>query len=771
MAPKSSSKKQKEVIKKEKLQAVVLTDDFETKFMPLTATTPRCLIHLGNVPLIEYTLEFLANAGANEVYLMCSGNHVEPIQQYIDKSKWSLPWSPFKVQCIISLEARSIGDVMRDLDNRSIITDDFLLISGDVITNINFDDALKYHRKIKESDRDHIVTMITTEATSNHRSRPFDDDPSVFVLNESNNKCLYYDAIPPINGEKSQVSIDPELLENIDDFVIRNDLIDCHIDICTPIVPAIYSENFDFQHMRKDFLKGILTFDLLKRSFYVYIAQQEYGARVSSYSTFKSITKDLIQRFIYPIVPELNFYNNNNLKYESNHIYKDKKVVLAQSCKIGYNTVLGADSFIDENTEIQRSVIGNNVKIGKNCSVVNSIIFDDVQIQDGVTIVDSCIGGDVVIRNNVSILHESVIGANCVIDNDMVIEHGTKIIAKKPEEVDDGFFSENDEDEESTDDNKPIIKVEKFEEIGDVLVVGPNGVGFRYEEYESDVEDSSDADSVHSRTETGDIHALYKLSTLALSDESIASVGSSVGKNKKKHGHKHHDSISGLSNKKSGRSYSTASQISNADGSNLNPEKQRLKEIEEFYVEATATIERAIDNNHDIDTAVLELNTLRMSMNVTYSMVRRSTLNTLISKITNYVETNTLKVNEATNKLFGQWGILFKRQVFDKDDELDLLDLLNEICKKIDAKEGDNHQQLNAKQLQFFIMRQFYDLEICDEENIIEWYNGSQKSEDASKKIDNKYVEQLIDWLQSAEEESSEEEESDDEEEESDDEE
>ena len=42
-------------------------------------------VTISQCPLIEYTLEFLANAGVNEVYLMCSA-HADQIQEYIENS-------------------------------------------------------------------------------------------------------------------------------------------------------------------------------------------------------------------------------------------------------------------------------------------------------------------------------------------------------------------------------------------------------------------------------------------------------------------------------------------------------------------------------------------------------------------------------------------------------------------------------------------------------------------------------------------------------------
>lgn len=68
--------------REEPLQAVVFADSFETRFNPFTLEWPRCLLPLANTPLIEYTLEFLAGAGVEEVYLYC-GNHTDAVEEYL----------------------------------------------------------------------------------------------------------------------------------------------------------------------------------------------------------------------------------------------------------------------------------------------------------------------------------------------------------------------------------------------------------------------------------------------------------------------------------------------------------------------------------------------------------------------------------------------------------------------------------------------------------------------------------------------------------------
>ena len=64
------------------LQAVVLADSFETHFHPFTLERPRCLLPLANTPLIEYTLEYLASVGIEEVFVYCSA-HADQITEYL----------------------------------------------------------------------------------------------------------------------------------------------------------------------------------------------------------------------------------------------------------------------------------------------------------------------------------------------------------------------------------------------------------------------------------------------------------------------------------------------------------------------------------------------------------------------------------------------------------------------------------------------------------------------------------------------------------------
>ena len=68
----------------EKVLAIVLADSFNVRFRPISLDLPRALLPLCNIPLIDYTLEFLQSAGIKDIYVYCC-SHSQQISEHIQK--------------------------------------------------------------------------------------------------------------------------------------------------------------------------------------------------------------------------------------------------------------------------------------------------------------------------------------------------------------------------------------------------------------------------------------------------------------------------------------------------------------------------------------------------------------------------------------------------------------------------------------------------------------------------------------------------------------
>ncbi|KAJ2794135.1 translation initiation factor eIF-2B epsilon subunit, GEF, partial [Coemansia guatemalensis] len=99
------------VEEKEELKAVVLADSFDELFQPLSLNKPRCLLPLCNVPMLEYTLEFLALSGVVEAIIVCKA-HADKLVAYIKQSQWARGHSQMKVVVRVVRQATTIGDAL-----------------------------------------------------------------------------------------------------------------------------------------------------------------------------------------------------------------------------------------------------------------------------------------------------------------------------------------------------------------------------------------------------------------------------------------------------------------------------------------------------------------------------------------------------------------------------------------------------------------------------------------------------------------------------------
>lgn len=660
------------------LQAIVLCDTYLPRFMPLTAHKPRCLLPLANTPLIEYTLEFLVNCGAKEVYLMCC-SHAAQVTEYIKQSKWASAFVPFKVQTIELPNTMSVGDAMRDIDARGIITSDFLLISGDVVCNIDFDKVWDAHVRRKKEDKNCIMSMVLRKASALHRSRS--NRTGLFVVDNSTKRLVVYQR----SILQREIDVDAAELLKLTEVAFRNDLIDCRIDICTMDVPALFTENFDYEHLRDDFVRGILTSDLLGKTIYAHIIDEGYAARVESFKTYKGVTKDIVSRYSYPLVVDSNIVQGRSYTYQRGHIYKERDVVLSQSCTIGMSTIIGSETAVGDSSLVQGSVVGRGCVIGSNAVVENSCLWDGVKVEDGAVVSGAIIGDNVTVSAGARVEPGAVVGSGAVIEADAVVPPGSRIRGRARDRHSSTHSAVSDASSESA-----------------------------YSSEAASVAVSSDEETQFSDTE--DLAALVE--DMYLSDESIVSldVRRQVAQKKPR---------------RKSRTMSTTSNFSVDDAEN---------DDEEFVKEAITSINRSIVDKHTQDVAILELNTLRMTMNAPHEKVQEAAVVALVSHIGHLITQADVKT--VTTNVFTTWSPLLRRITFDMVGQVNLASQIELNCAGM----------LQGERILAFALMTLYETDVISENAIYAWW----KRPDAGAQV-RQLAAQWVEWLENAEEESEEE--------------
>ncbi|KAI9164442.1 translation initiation factor eIF-2B epsilon subunit, GEF [Blastocladiella emersonii ATCC 22665] len=503
MAP-TNKQQQQNIEPEEILQAVVVADSFDQQFMPLTADLPRCLLPLCNVPLIEYTLEFLAVADVKEVFIVCCA-HSQKIKEYILASQWSEETSPMRVHVIVSRSSMSMGDVLRELDTKSLIKSDFVLVNGDVISNLKLDSVLAAHRERKATDKNTIMTMVLKEGSAYHGAR---GPHAVFCLEPGTTKCLQYVHLD--RADARELHINPEVLDAHKDLMLRNDLIDCGIDICSIEVLALFSENFDYQDIRRDFVRGILESDLFVKSIYGHVIHDEYAVRVRNTQLYDRISLDMMRRWTYPLVPDANALGTPgdlaNFTHSRGNIYREKPVFLSRTTSLVGNVVLGRNSAVGQGTVLTNCVVGRDCKIGRNVRLANAYLWDGCSVGDGVVVEHAILARNAAVRDRVTLARGCILGQGVVVGADTAVPPHTRIerpAAGEPSDAElvgaDGVGVKSEADDYDEDDDEaedPVLRA-MIHDLGfsaDDLRRHLDAVALRQAD-ESDDEDGSDAGS------------------------------------------------------------------------------------------------------------------------------------------------------------------------------------------------------------------------------------------------------------------------------------
>ncbi|KAI5798343.1 nucleotide-diphospho-sugar transferase [Pyronema domesticum] len=689
------------------LQAVVLTDSYQTRFRPLTLEEPRCLLPLANVPLIEYTLEWLAFAGVKDVFIFAS-THSDKIEEYIRSSKWNKPSSPFdKCQIVMSPSSFSVGDAMRELDGKGMITTDFLLINGDFVSTLPLEDVLRVHRNRRAKDKNAIMTMILRKASSSYSKKPW-GERGLFVLDESTDRCIHYEEMRP---SKKKAPIPVKLRKEHPTMRIRADLIDCQVDICSPDVPALFTENFDYQHIRRDFLHGILVdFDLYGKTIHTHIVTDGYAARVRSLQTYDSVSKDIIGRRTFPFVPDSNLGTDQNYTVNGHNIYQEEDVILARDSKVGRNTILGRGVNIGEGSSVGNSIIGNGCKIGKNVELDGAYIWENVVIGDGCKIQKSIVASN------------SVLGNNCLI-NGAVVSYGVKV-----------------EDGTKFEPGQMITSYTLKQASSEVSVADDERAAVPGIDYEDSEDDYTEDEKININRDglaysREDEEAYLSSSSIDLIDNLP---GEDSDSDSDDEGHIKRTA-------KTGRSDSTTS-FEDAD--------------EAWHREAYTSLLGAMENDHPAEVANLELNGLRMTANANFHQVRRAVSAALVARIDQVATKTGVAIGKVVTQTLERWETTIRRCVFERKDEVDFLLLSQRECLHKPA--GPNILSAMAQVLN-------NTMELISEEAINDWWVDVRSSEDEKMAAVRKPTEAFIQWLADAESES-ESEGDDEDEEESDDE-
>lgn len=426
------------------IQAVLIADSFNYRFLPITIEQPRALLPLVNTPLIDYSLELLVANGVNEIFVYCK-THADKIREHIKATEFCSSSCPATVTVLSSMGPMSVGDVLRDIDSRSLIRSDFILVSGDLVANLDLRSVIAMHKEKRKADKMAIMTVVYKQASPNHRTRSSEDD-ILIVMDVSNDRLVHYEK----TMKKRHMTVPLDVLKKASSKVVdlRYDLLDCHVSVCSPHVPAVFSDNFDYE-TQDHFVRGILVNEeILGNNIFVHVITDQYAARVSNLHTYDAVSKDVIHRWAYPLVPDRPmFCSSPPYSYSRRNVYMGQNVTLGRGCVLEEDVVIGPHSSLGANSSLTKTVVGRSCKVGENVTISGSYLWDDVVVEDGCCINRSIVCNSAIIKAGSTLEPGCVISYNVVVGPGHSVSAGTRIALQDSKDflATPGFDSDEDE--------------------------------------------------------------------------------------------------------------------------------------------------------------------------------------------------------------------------------------------------------------------------------------------------------------------------------------
>lgn len=362
------------------MKAVVMAGGEGTRLRPLTSQRPKPLVPIGNQPIMEHILTLLKRHGITDVVatLYYLGDE---IRDYFGDG------SDFDIPIHYTTETVPLGTAGSVKNAESHLKDDtFLIVSGDALTDCDLDAALAFHRE-KQS----LATLILYRVPS----------PLEFGV--------------VITDEEDRVV---RFLEKPGWSEVFSDTVNTGMYILEPEIFKFMEEGKSYDWSQDIFPK------LLEQGLPMYgYVMDGYWADVGSLTQYREAQEHLLNGRV--DLPVQGQPLSGGISIGPNTVIDEQAVLVPPVCigrnckvkagaRIGPYAVIGDNSFIEEDANVDRSVLWDSVYLGPKVGVHSAII-----------------GTRATIKRDSIISDDAVIGDRCLLDVGVHVRPRVKIFPDK----------------------------------------------------------------------------------------------------------------------------------------------------------------------------------------------------------------------------------------------------------------------------------------------------------------------------------------------------
>lgn len=348
------------------MKAVILAGGFGTRIQPLTNSRPKPMLPIINKPMMEHTMMKLRDMGIQE-FIVLLYFKPEVIESYFgDGSAFGIrityivPKEDFGTAGAVKLAEEAIGD------------ENFIIISGDLVTDFDFNKIFACHYEKKSK-----LTITLTSV----------------------NNPLQFGVVIADNDGKIE-----KFLEKPSWGEVFSDTINTGIYIIEPEILKYIPKNLNF-----DFAKDLFPLLMKKEIDLMGCNATGYWRDVGNPESYREVYDDILS-------DRVDFkFDGTKKQFSDGILYSGKEYELLGGVEILGKVILGKNVTIGKWVKLHNVVIGDNSVIGDFCKIRNTVIWDNATVGNDVAL-DSC-----VICNN------TIIGNNTQAKAGMILAEGCEI--------------------------------------------------------------------------------------------------------------------------------------------------------------------------------------------------------------------------------------------------------------------------------------------------------------------------------------------------------
>lgn len=350
-----------------------------TRLRPITCSKPKPMLDIMGRPIMEYIIDLLKSNNITNIAVTLQYMPQSIMDHFGDGSNFGVNLEYF-------VEQTPLGTAGSVKNAQSFFDDDFIIISGDCLTDIDLKKAIDFHTQKKS-----ISTLVLTSVE---------------------NPLEYGVVVTDKDGRIVRFLEKPSWSE------VFSDTVNTGIYIINPDILNLFPKNKKF-----DFSKDLFPMLLEKKDPIFGYVGEGYWCDIGDLNAYTKCHKDILDKEVSLQV---------NVPMNKSGIYVHENAVIEPNALVVPPSYIGDGARIFSGAKVlQHSVIGEDCKLNEGASIKQSVLHKNVTIGNQAQIRGCAISDNVMVGAFSSVYEGAVIGENTIIEDMCEIKSGIKIWPQK----------------------------------------------------------------------------------------------------------------------------------------------------------------------------------------------------------------------------------------------------------------------------------------------------------------------------------------------------